>query len=368
MSTIPKKILIFWLWFQGRKYLEYFYSWGYAVEVVTSEQKVEDKRCSYSYLYRELKDKWQKFYEQFVYIVVAVQPLNNQTHVIKGLLWKKISSTIIIEKPVTDDIDLLNKLIKKRNIIFFFDELALSWLVKKIYGNEQNLQFVIYEKCDPNSILEHAIAAWFLDKDFFHMQSSIQVYNKNAKNNYETHYKIIWKKHVLSNTWWRLELNGKEISVLSFPDSLHKCLLLKTDQIFLSKVNYYLFRMFHIYQDIQPSLYLNLKPLDWGVIYDNKLPNNEVIDFVLTESMRIVFWNSHSYLSNNESVLYAWQASCSNNRIMTRNNCTGHYKINSYDYKNQKMFEDCFKRKYEYDISDNFAPYPLCLLNMKEDV
>lgn len=237
-----KKILIFWLWFQAKKYVKYFLDKSFEIEVVTKTWENKNNVKNISKIYKSEEILKNKNFDFSIYkiIILAIKPVEEQEKMIKYFLENDFSGKIIVEKPVSNDIDLLNKLIMKNNIYYFFDELVLHSLYKKIF-NQKNDIYCIFS--DHNK-LEHLISPFLLFENFYYLLCDFIFKKANFWKEESLFYKIIFKKYTIDFKNWSLFINLKHIKNILFSESLDYIINLDNNLMKLIKINFYLYRLF----------------------------------------------------------------------------------------------------------------------------
>ena len=210
-----KKVLIFWSGKQGKKYIKYFSQFKLKIDIVNKTWILKGNEIKNIYLFDDLVKNALLNLNTFDLIVVAVFPYNEQTKVVKYLIENNIDTKIIIEKPITNDYLLLDKLYKNENITFFIDEVYFSRLFiwKKI------TEFKIKVDISNTEILEHALWFFLLNVNFKNILSNLEIENK-INNKDELIYEILINNyHIICNNWYFI--NKKRISLWwIFNDSL----------------------------------------------------------------------------------------------------------------------------------------------------
>ena len=219
-----KKVLIFWLWRQWRKYVDFFTEREYEITWVTRSWE-SFLNIKYIYSYDFLSRQKESFFWEFQYIVVAVLPEISQKRVIAYLLRLNISNQVIVEKPVTQDISLLEKLVKKQNFCFFIDEIPLHFLYTKVFPLWCETIIYTSEKkvASIQNIFEHAIWGFLLWNIYeSKIQKNLKVSFLKSKSHYtDTFYLIISKEHTLLYSRGITYIDKKKISSsIFFKDSL----------------------------------------------------------------------------------------------------------------------------------------------------
>lgn len=237
-----KKVLIFWLWFQWKKYVEYYRKKWYLVDWVTKSwlNKHNINWLHNIFQAEFLQEKEKSFYNKYNFIIIAISPNNEQDKIIKYFLNKDFKTKIIIEKPVSYNLELLNKLINKENYYFFIDEIVLSSYYKKIFKNNTNLTF---ETVIDNSNLEHIFWAFLLFSNFNDYLNNIKIVDNNINDNSKLFYNIKSNKFNLNCNKWIFKLNNRSFFNLNFWNSLeyvfslwvNKNKLIKSNFLFLQK-------------------------------------------------------------------------------------------------------------------------------------
>jgi len=245
-----KKVLVFWMWNQWIKYLNYFSKLWYSLDVVTRSWKVKSNSffCNY-YIFYDLINFDSTFFSNYDFIVVAVNPYEQLDLVLRFIYSKKLNNKIIIDKPVSYDIEFLSKLLLKDNYYFFIDEILLSKLYLNLFNinSFSNLNIVIYSKNKLSyiDILEHVFWWFLLDSNFLNLFNKIKInfINKSIWNDL-LYYKIYNKKFLLSFEAWKIYINWLSILDLKFDNSLDFILSINSINNRTYKKNFIILRKF----------------------------------------------------------------------------------------------------------------------------
>jgi hypothetical protein len=171
-----KKILLFWMWKQWLKYYNYFKKEWYSIYWVTESwtNKINHS-LSGLFSFNNLNKKEKDFFNDFEYIVVCVKPIENQTLVINFLLDLWLTNKIIVEKPITNDINLFEKIISNKNITFFLDEVYFS----RLFLNKEISNITIKASNNDYEFIEHSIWFFLLRSDFENILKIIEIKNSS---------------------------------------------------------------------------------------------------------------------------------------------------------------------------------------------
>lgn len=239
-----KKVLILWLWFQWKKYVNYFLNNWFLVDWVTKSWLNKNNMLNLNKIFSfdKIKKQHSIFY-QYDVIVIAIKPYKEQTNVIEFILSIGVKNKLIIEKPVTNNLSLLHKLIDKDNIYFFIDELILWKSYNKIINKNSDLSLIIYDKTDSDNISEHAISPFFLSDKFIFINKKIKTFFWTKKWVSALNYKIIIdNKYIIHCNSWNFYLNNIKIYSLNFWKSLEFILNINLIDNKTMKTNYYFYR------------------------------------------------------------------------------------------------------------------------------
>ncbi len=246
-----KKVLIFWLWKQGRKYIDYFSDFGYKIIGVNQTGIGPEGYKTFSNIsFLDVRSYEKKFFEEFNYIIVAAFPYKNQNKILDFLCSMNLNVKIIVEKPVVTDVAQLKNLIKEKNIYYFIDELILSPLYKKICNKKgiDKINFVIHDhnKDHYTPLLEHAFWWFLLEEDFLNILNIVKLsLHKDVEINNELVYRIFFSPGVeVFFQKGKIFLNRKHISDIYFSDSLGYILGLSDINNTIIKKNFYILRKF----------------------------------------------------------------------------------------------------------------------------
>lgn len=242
-----KKVLIFWLWFQWKKYINYFKSKWFNVFWVNNTWVSNNNFfwLDKLYLYSQIIVKNIDFYEQFDIIILAVKPYKNQQEILEFFIQHDLNNKIIVEKPVCYDLKIMKKLIYKENYFFFIDEIVLNKVYYKLFKNSQGLILKIYETdlFYAIHILEH-IFWWFLLFDNFNeLLLNIKIiFEKKLENENVFMYKIFSEKYNINCNNMNFYLNKKFLFTLVFEKSLESLFILNKEDNIMYKSNFYTLR------------------------------------------------------------------------------------------------------------------------------
>lgn len=241
-----KKVIIFGLWNQWNKYVKYFLDKWYEVEAVTKLWFNKNNIKNISKIYKSEEILENKIFDFSIYknIVLVISPYKEQEKVIKYFLGINYNWKIIIEKPVSYDLELLKILEKKQNFYFFVDELYFSPFYQKI--NSKNIIFVLYNKNVNEYIhfLEHIFWWFLLLENFEEFFKNLKIKFLENKDEFDLKYNIIFDKNILFFERWDLFLNNKKILSTNFFKSLDFILQISDEENILYKKNFYLMRNF----------------------------------------------------------------------------------------------------------------------------
>lgn len=241
-----KKILIFWLWNQGEKYVKYFSNKWFEIIWVSKSWLNKKKLKNISKIYKSEElflDKNFNF-SDFENIVLAVLPIKEHEKILEKILDINYFWKIFVEKPVSYDLEFLEKLKNYKNIYYFVDELYFSDFYEKI--EKYNLVFVLYNHNNSEFIhlLEHIFWWFLLSENFENILQKLKIKFLKNKNEIDLKYNIIFEKNILFFERWDLFLNNKKILSTNFSKSLDFYLNLNENQNNLLQKNFYLMRKF----------------------------------------------------------------------------------------------------------------------------
>lgn len=248
-----KKVLIFWIWFQWTKYINYFLNKWYLIDWVSKTWINKNNIYGLNSLYKS-----DIFFSNlcentlnYDFIILSITPGSDLDNIINFLLDSNFTWIIIIEKPVSYDLNLLEKLYSKNNVYFFIDELILNENYKKIFNKwYEKIIFYLFSDNKENHtpILEHIFWWYLLNEDFNIILSNIKIsFNKSLFHNNKLFYKIHYKdKYLLSFDSWNIKLNGNFIFNLNFWKSLEFILWLNLSDNQIYKKNFIYLRKYLI--------------------------------------------------------------------------------------------------------------------------
>lgn len=241
-----QKILLFWLGLQGQKYIKYFENKWYEIEVVTKtwENKNNVKNISKIYKSEEILKNKNFDFSNYDMIILSIHPYNEQEKVIKYFLENNFLRKIIIEKPVSYNLEILENLQKYKNFYFFVDELLFSDFYKKI--GKFSLNFILYNNNlnEYIHLLEHIFWWFLLSENFENILQNLKIKFLQNKNEKDLKYNIIFDKNILFFEKGDLFLNNKKILTTNFSKSLDFILQISDEENILYKKNFYLMRKF----------------------------------------------------------------------------------------------------------------------------
>ena len=238
------RILLFGFWRQWEKYYNYFLKKWCIIETITLTWW--KRRWVITKIYDDVILS-QEYLDSFDCIVVAVLPHEQQEKIIQCLIDMKVSSRIILEKPITYNQTLLKKLRKKQNIYFFIDEVFLFDIYKK-FSSFNNPHLFIWKFKDTETVhlLEHIFWGFLLSKKFKDILSHVKIELVEKKIRVEdlvyiftieNKYKIFCKKGSIS-------LNWNKIVDIAFDTALDYILCLSREQGVMYKKNFCILRKF----------------------------------------------------------------------------------------------------------------------------
>lgn len=201
-------VLILWTWKQGLKYYQYFKSLWYRISLCNRSWVDKKNKFNWTNIFKFDKIKNIKFFEKFDIIIIAISPTAEQTKVLKFILSTNIkNSKIIIEKPVSYELDLLNQIIDKENIFYFNDEIYLNLIL--------NRKPIKIKSAFDRDILEHSLWYFLTYKNFSTILTNINFYllNKNIDYiYYEIEFQqweklINYKGNIIIKIWHKKQVN-----------------------------------------------------------------------------------------------------------------------------------------------------------------
>lgn len=233
-----KRVLVFWLWFQWKKYVNYFKSKWFIVDWVNKSWLTDLKLNLFSF--DEIKKKDKSFFFEYEYVIVCIKPTFEQDNVINLLIELELENKIIIEKPVTNDLLMFKKLLNLESVSFFLDEIVL-WNIFK----QQEIKDVVISL--PNwdiDMLEHIMGVFILNKDFINILKEIKIKNFNCADYKKLIYKITFWKYTIICERWEYFINGKRLN-FSFDKSLDfllNSIIKNQNMLQLFKKNFFLLK------------------------------------------------------------------------------------------------------------------------------
>lgn len=223
---MTRKVLIFWYGKQWKKYVDYFYTIWDEISLVTYYYRDFDIRwVTKKYTFDEVEVKTSTFFETFDIIIIAVSPYKNQDIVIKFLIKQSLCNPqIIVEKPVTYNVELLSKIVSNDRFFFFIDEAYMfyEFIKSQAFSKIDSIHIIMYNN-DPDyykHILEHAMGFFFPHNDFQYFISCIQL--NFFKNELVQHNDILKYRILINNRFiidchkWDILLNKVKIWNIEF--------------------------------------------------------------------------------------------------------------------------------------------------------
>jgi len=234
---MAQKVLLLWLWVQGKKYVSFFSERNYIIDGVNTSGNA-DITLNQIYSFQDIQAVGFCF-DMYDYIVIAVAPQSEQSKVIHHLLDSKIQNKIIIEKPVSYDLKLLSTLSEYENIIYFIDEIYVSPFLKKL----DNISFPLTLKTKRSlDVIEHAMSIFILREDFDAIISRTHFEFISALDNYWLQYNFKFGNYECNINKGEFYINDNYVCEVSFEKSLAYVLKLHNDQKnkILFKNNFYI--------------------------------------------------------------------------------------------------------------------------------
>lgn len=242
-----KKVLIFWAWNQWSKYIDFFNSKGYIIDLVTKTwfTKIDSSKFIEIYKYSNLLKLNNSFFQDYFYIVVAVSPYTETEILLKDLYCRNLNNFILVEKPVSYDLDFLSKLVFKENYYFFIDELILWKYFTKFLWLDTLIIISIFENHTLYNInlLEHILWIFITFDNFDSILSNITI--KFNKNNFDYfYYEIFISKYFIKCIKGYFFINDKLFYKLRFKNSLDFLLSVSKENNLLYKKNFLILRSY----------------------------------------------------------------------------------------------------------------------------
>lgn len=205
-------ILLFWLWNQWVKYVKNFNNDVFCVtKSGINKTWIEVKNIiSYS----NFIDNYYSFdfLNNFDLIIICVDK-SSLDNLINKLCFLNLHSKILIDKPVSYDLDLLEKLKNYNNIYYFIDEIFFNKLYNKIF-NSSYVKIISIKNVD---VLEHVFWWFLLNNNFDLILKNINIIYEDEKNRgaFNLNFKIVNKNYILYYNNWIIFLNWKKINHFS---------------------------------------------------------------------------------------------------------------------------------------------------------
>ncbi|MDD2907720.1 MAG: hypothetical protein PHH98_03710 [Candidatus Gracilibacteria bacterium] len=205
-------ILLFGLGNQGVKYVKNFNNDVFCVtKSGINKTGIEVKNIiSYS----NFIDNYYSFdfLNNFDLIIICVDK-SSLDNLINKLCFLNLHSKILIDKPVSYDLDLLEKLKNYNNIYYFIDEIFFNKLYNKIF-NSSYVKIISIKNVD---VLEHVFGGFLLNNNFDLILKNINIIYEDEKNRgaFNLNFKIVNKNYILYYNNGIIFLNGKKINHFS---------------------------------------------------------------------------------------------------------------------------------------------------------
>lgn len=232
-------VLITWLWYQWKRYIDYFLSKKYCVYWICKSYETKKKLTdNYNII---IETNINKFSNIKFDIAVVALPSNIQWEFILYNLdiFSNIKK-VLIEMPITKNDLILEKLKNMNNFYFFLEEYNwfLNIFLRKINYNIKNLDIKNYINDNDEVSLENNfihIKNNFLWSKLIIPNESINVIKKNVYNIWDLNYEISfsYKDNIIyynfDNNWISLLINWKKYkSYWSFEKNIEKILNLNS--------------------------------------------------------------------------------------------------------------------------------------------
>jgi len=238
-----KNILLFGCGRQWKKYIKYFYERWACIHTVSENNERILPWVSNHFLYLNILLKDASFFNWYDLIVVSVAPYKNQDDVITLLLRLHIKKRIIIEKPVSYNIELLHSLNSLENIYYYIDELLIADSISRVCTSDvPNIILKLPSKNKEyfSHIMEHALAGLLLRSDFSEILNNITIYfekEESYDDGLEYSIYIDYKYHLYCHLWV-ISINTKILCCLDFSQCLDSLLNMGVDKVSVYKKNF----------------------------------------------------------------------------------------------------------------------------------
>lgn len=229
------------MWNQWIKYLNYFSKLGYDVDIVTKTWKWNWELKFYNYYcFNDIITFDSNFFSKYNFIVIAVNPYEQLELVLNFIYNKNLNNKIIIEKPVSYNINFLHELVLRDNYYFFIDELVLWEYFKKIFSDNSIINIFLYEKWLHYNlnILEHVFWNFLILNNFDYLLSNFKINFLNGKDKDYFFYELKSSKVSLKCIKGYFFLNNNLFYKLNFEKSISFLLWLSLEDNLKFKSNF----------------------------------------------------------------------------------------------------------------------------------
>lgn len=229
---IRQKALIIGLWWQWKKYLNYFLKNGYLVSGICktdiTKNAIEKEYSINVFTNYSILD-----WENFDVIIVSL-PLEKQWKIVKKLAKKYKKSKFFVEIPVTTDIKILKELTKMENISYFMEEswTLLSKLLLKLKNPKIDIEITLNksDKTDYNAMF---VCYTHLLNNFLFVQKLPNLWE--IKFNYHDKEDIFYRVSFWPNLVYIFDekprlINWKKVYIDNYNFDLNLARLINSDQ------------------------------------------------------------------------------------------------------------------------------------------
>jgi len=196
-----KKVLIIWLWWQWKKYLNYFIKNNYIVSWVCKTSKTKEY-IEETYWIDIFLDYWKLILNNYDLIIVSLPP-EIQWEISLDILGSWYNNKLIIEIPVTWNKSELQKIKSYKNAYFYLEEYytLLSKFLRKINLSKStsiNID-ITTSKEDYDNLKARNVSFIHINNNFLWLNFDNIKYNFNFHDREDIFYKItfVYKNNIV---------------------------------------------------------------------------------------------------------------------------------------------------------------------------
>ncbi len=189
-----RKVLIIWLWWQGKKYINYFLKNSYLVSWICKTKETKQK-IEREYSIEVSLDYKEVLYDNFDIIVLSLPP-KIQWEIALYILKNWFKNKLLIEIPVTWNFNELEKINKYKNVFFFLEEYytLMAQFLRKIDTKEiKRIHInIISNKQDYINLEARKVSYIHINNNFLWININLNkdIYNFEFHNSSDIFYEI----------------------------------------------------------------------------------------------------------------------------------------------------------------------------------